>query len=459
MRVLMRLGTVLMLLAVGLGTAATARGAAPVDDGLRHRVERRFEVLPVRGGVVLTPKHRGDVKSIEIRDGVIALNGDPATGSELREKLGDDAELVLQVSYLAPETLAHWGQPAAAAPPASSQEPAPAAPEAVPVPAPPSPPAPSDESSCDRRSHRHRSESRVHVGGGITVNEDEEVGDAVVAIGGSVTVLGRVDDDVVAIGGGVHLGPKAVVRGGVTSIGGQIQREPGSVVDGEINEVRIGPPAFMLHAPQFMGFAPGWDAMHGWLRLVGTVIRLGILLLLTILVALLAVRPVERIGDRAAREPWMSGFTGLLAQLLFIPVLVLTVVVLAVSIIGIPLLVLVPFAVVGFLLAMLVGFTGVSLRVGQWAVGPHRPVPLAMAVGVILIAAVALVSRGLGLLPIPTWFLTWPLGIAGFFVEYVAWTVGLGAALLTRFGSRRGPYEGMDVVPPPIPTFDGPSAV
>jgi hypothetical protein len=456
MRLLMRLGTMVMLLAVVLATSAIA--AAPVDEGLRHRVERRFEVLPVRGGVVLTPKHRGDVKSIEIRDGVIALNGDPASGSELREKLGDDAELVLQVSYLSADTLAHWGQPAVAAP-TPSQEPAPAAPEAAPVPAPPSPPRPSDESGDQGRSHRHRSASRVHVGGSITVNEDEEVGDAVVAIGGSVTVLGRVDDDVVAIGGGVHLGPKAVVRGGITSIGGHIEREPGAVVDGEINEVRIGPPNFMLHAPQFMGFAPGWEAVHGWLRLVGTLVRLGIVLLLAILVALLAARPVERIGDRAAREPWMSGFTGLLAQLLFIPVLVLTVVVLAVSIIGIPLLVLVPFGVVAFLLAMLVGFAGVSLRIGQWAVGAHRAVPLALAVGVILIATVALVSRCVGLLPIPTWFLTWPLGIAGFFVEYLAWTVGLGAALLTRFGSRRGPYEGVDVVPPPLPTFDGPSAV
>ena len=70
----------------------------------------------------------------------------------------------------------------------------------------------------------------------------------------------------------------------------------------------------------------------------------------------------------------MSGFTGLLAQLLFIPVLVLTVVMLAVSMIGIPLLVLVPFGVVAFLLAMLVGFAGVALRVGQWAVGPDRAV-------------------------------------------------------------------------------------
>ena len=33
MRVLMRLGTMLMLLAVGLGTAAIARGAAPSTRG------------------------------------------------------------------------------------------------------------------------------------------------------------------------------------------------------------------------------------------------------------------------------------------------------------------------------------------------------------------------------------------------------------------------------------------
>jgi hypothetical protein len=199
--------------------------------------------------------------------------------------------------------------------------------------------------------------------------------------------------------------------------------------------------------------------MHGWLRLVGTLVRLGIVLLLSMLIALIAARPVERIGDRAARDPWLSGFTGLLAQLLFIPVLVLTVVVLAVSIIGIPLLILVPFGIVAFLLAMLVGFAGVSLRLGRWAVGPHRAVPLAIAVGVILVAAVALLSRGLGLLPVPLWPITWALGIGGFFVEYVAWTVGLGAALLTRFGSRRGPYEGAEIVPPPIPTFEGPSGV
>lgn len=457
MRLVMRIGTMLALLVVGVGAAERLRAQSyGVDPALRHRVERRFQVLPVRGGVVLTPHHAGDVKSIEIRDGVIALNGDPATGAELRDKLGADAEIILQVSYLPPEALTHWSvspPPSVAEPQPGAAEPAsPAVPEPPAPPSPPSPPLSSDDDDMvEHDAHRHRSAARVHIGGDITVAEDEIVTDPVVAIGGSVNVLGRVNDDVVAVGGSVHLGPKAVVKGDITTIGGHVDRSPGSAVRGRVNEVRIGPPNFALHALAFNGLFPAWGAVHGWLRLVGTVLRLGIVLLLAILVALIAARPVERIGDRAAREPWLSGFTGLLAQLLFVPVLVLTVVVLAVSIIGIPLLMLVPFGILAFLLAMLVGFSGVVLRLGRWAVGYDRAVPLALAVGVVLVAAVALMSRALALLPVPLWPLTWTLAAAGFFVEYLVWTVGLGAALLTRFGSRGRPYDVSPVLPPPLP--------
>ena len=141
------------------------------------------------------------------------------------------------------------------------------------------------------------------------------------------------------------------------------------------------------------------------------------------------------------------------------PVLVLTVVILAVSLIGIPLLVLVPFGVIAFLLAVLVGFAGVALRLGRWAVGPDRPMFVAMAVGVVLVASVTLIARGLALVPAPLWPVTWMIGALGFLVEYLAWSVGLGAALLTRFGSRGAPYDTPEVMPPPLPAFDGPSGV
>jgi len=455
MRVVLRVVTVLALLMAGGARAELRAGAGEVDPALRHRVERHFQVLPVRGGVVLTPKADSNVKTIEIRDGVIALDGDAATGAELREKLGADAELVLQVSYLPADVLAEWGGKGAQGATGAAGAERPEAPETPEAAEPPEPP-PVPEAPED--SHRRRSATRVHIGSDILVAEDELVTDPVVAIGGSVTVLGKVNDDVVAVGGSVHLGPKAVVRGDVTSVGGRIDQSPGATINGGIHEVRIGPPHVHFNPAGFFGPLAAWNPFTGWFKLFGTLLRLGLVMLLAMLVALVAARPVERIGLRALQEPWLSGFTGLLAQLLFVPVLVLTVVILAVSLIGIPLLVLVPFGVIAFLLAVLIGFTGVALRLGRWAVGPDRPMFVAMAVGIVLVAVVTLVARVLALVPAPLWPITWMIGVLGFLVEYVAWSVGLGAALLSRFGTRGAPYD-PPVAPPPIPVYEGPSVV
>jgi hypothetical protein len=451
MRVVLRVVTVLALLMASGARAELRAGAGEVDPALRHRVERHFQVLPVRGGVVLTPKADSGVKTIEIREGVIALDGDPATGAELREKLGADAELVLQVSYLPADVLAEWGGKGAKGA-QGAESAAPETPEAAEPPEPPPlPEAPED-------SHRRRSATRVHIGSDILVAEDELLTDPVVAIGGSVTVLGKVNADVVAVGGSVHLGPKAVVRGDVTSVGGRVDQSPGATISGDVHEVRIGPPHVHFNPAGFFGPLAAWNPFTGWFKLFGTLLRLGLVMLLGMLVALVAARPVERIGLRASQEPWLSGFTGLLAQLLFVPVLVLTVVILAVSLIGIPLLVLVPFGVIAFLLAVLIGFTGVALQLGRWAVGPDRPMFVAMAVGIILVAVVTLVARVLALVPAPLWPITWMIGVLGFLVEYVAWSVGLGAALLSRFGTRGAPYD-PPVAPPPIPVYEGPSGV
>jgi hypothetical protein len=434
-----------------IGAPMVAQETSVVDPALKSRVERRFRVLQVREGLVLTPRREVQgLQSIEIREGVIAVDGTPTSGAQLRERLGADADLVLQVSYLSADALAAW-----AAPP--------------PPPPPPPPPsggsAESGDNEQDKRPaeeppsnvHWRKSSAKVHIGSSIVVGEDEHVTDPVVAVGGSVTVLGRVDDDVVAVGGSVRLGPKARVRGDVTAVGGSVEQEKGASIGGTVNEVRIGPQFDFRPWHFFDGlWFDGWNVVGDGFRLLGTVMRVSLVVLLALLIALIAARPVQRISDRVGRDPWLSGFTGLLAQLLFIPVLVLTIVVLAVSIIGIPLLLLVPFAIIGFLIAMLIGFAGVALRVGRWAVGEERPVFLALAVGVILVSAMALVTRTLALLPVPLWPISWILGFSAFFLEYLAWTVGLGGALLTRFGTR-GTAMPFDVTPPPLPVVSGPT--
>ena len=77
----------------------TASAQSQVDD-LRTRLEPRFEIVPIANGIVLTPRFKTSIKSVEVSDSTIAIDGAPVTGRELRERLGDDADLVLQVSYL-----------------------------------------------------------------------------------------------------------------------------------------------------------------------------------------------------------------------------------------------------------------------------------------------------------------------------------------------------------------------
>ena len=80
--------------------AVIAASAQSQVDDLRTRLEPRFEIVPIANGIVLTPRFRTSIKSVEVSDSTIAIDGAPVTGPELRERLGNDADLVLQVSYL-----------------------------------------------------------------------------------------------------------------------------------------------------------------------------------------------------------------------------------------------------------------------------------------------------------------------------------------------------------------------
>ena len=446
-------GFLLSLLVVGMLPAAVsgrdAASAEAVTPALRAQVLERFRVIVVRDGIVLTPK-TGERRTIEIGDDGITIDGAMASGHEIREKLGSDAPVVLQLSYASARELREAFE--------AASEPVPPEPPAPVSPPPADTPADSDEDrgrgwDSDRDRHgMHHSGSRVRFAGSVTVDEDERVGDAVVAIGGSVSVRGQVDGDVVAIGGGVHLGPKAVVNGAVTSIGGGIHREEGSRVNGDVVELGVGGP-WMMVPWSAVGFHP--DLLSGWFRLVGTGLRIALLLLVTLIVVAVADGPVSRIAARAGADPWVSGFVGLAAEILFVPVLVITVVVLAISIIGIPLLLLIPFALVALLLGVLMGFAGVARRVGRWAMGDGRSALATTAVGVVLIVAGAILARLLYLIPGPFWPIAMAVGAAGLFLEYVAWTVGLGALLLTRFGTRPqvpAVWTQPPPVPPPMPT-------
>jgi hypothetical protein len=405
--------------------AAVAVSAQSDARALRSKLESRFEILPIANGVLLTPRFRTSVKSIELSNSTFAIDGGPVTGPELRERLGNDADIVLQLSYLDADALRALAR--GEAPPPKPVDPT------TPALDPRSSTTEPEPSSVPRP--RRRGEV-VRVGGSVTVDADESVHGDVVAIGGSATVNGEVDGNVVAIGGVVRLGPEAFVHGDVTSVGGGVNRDPKAVVRGGIQDIGVGGP---WRGDWARSGHWDWDWMGGLYpvaRLTGTLVRITLLTLLVALVLFVARDPVEQIADRVARDPVKSWVVGFLAEMLFFPVLIMTVVVLAISIIGIPLLVLVPVAIVAALLVMLVGFTAVAFQVGrllQDKVAALRSRPFAATfAGILLIVSPVLLARLVGLTG-DFWYLMWPIAAVGFLFEYIAWTAGLGAAALARW--------------------------
>ena len=93
--------TVMAAVMLALGGIARTQGRDGDTRALRERLERRYDIVALSDGVGLRPKTRaGDVRLIEVTAGAVLVNGTAVTGRELRDRLGEDAEPVLRLSYL-----------------------------------------------------------------------------------------------------------------------------------------------------------------------------------------------------------------------------------------------------------------------------------------------------------------------------------------------------------------------
>lgn len=442
---------VVMLIALAGGTAAAQPAApSPENAALRDQIERRFDVVPLRDGVALVPKSSSArFRSVELSGDTIAIDGAPASGAEVKEKLGADADAVIKLSYLdaAARRALFQRTPAAPAAPQSPSAPPAAAPSAAPA-----PPAAPDLPERPRRrgDGRIRRSDRVRIGGSVEVGADEIINGDVVAVGGSARVDGEVHGNVVAVGGSVHLGPDSIVTGDVAVIGGALERDPSARIDGEFKEIGIG--AIDLGGIRWERF--GWPifgrAFGPAFALLSTVGRVAVLCLLAALVILIGHEYVDRISARAASEPFKAGAIGILAQLLFLPVLIITIILLVATIVGIPLLFLIPFGLLALCVVALVGFTAVAYRLGSLVSVRLGWSPLstyaATILGIVVIVSPVLIARLLGLIGFiggPLFPMTLALGFAGFLFEYLVWTVGFGAVALAWFTRTQA-------TPPPI---------
>lgn len=410
----------------------TGHGQAPAPPSdLQAQLRERYDVVALQQGVALVPRETGSaVRLIQVVSGVVTVDGETLTGQQLRDRLGSDADLVLQVSYLGTEQQRELAGASTAAPPTAA--------------APPQPRA------VDRTEIRRG--DIIRFGDDVTVERDERVEGDVVVFGDSADIDGEVTGDVTVFGERLRLGPDAIVRGDVNAIGGNLERDAGAQVFGDVNEVGRGRGGVGRDGRTFgqMFFGSLWSRFWGF---GATVIRLTVLVLVGLIVVAFGRNAVERIAARTSATPLRSGLIGLAAEILFLPVVILTVVVLAVSIVGIPLLVLVPFAVLLLMLVALVGFIALAYQVGGWlstrfgwsAPGAYA----AVAAGILALGTVTLLGKLAGLAG--GFFLGAPLTGLGYVIEYIAWTVGFGAALLYWYEVQPGFGRRRQTVPPAPP--------
>jgi hypothetical protein len=176
-----------------------------------------------------------------------------------------------------------------------------------------------------------------------------------------------------------------------------------------------------------------------------------VLAVLGLIAALLGRAAVARVGREVSEAPWQSVLVGVGAQIVLVPAVLAICGGLVVSIVGIPLLALVPVAALVAGGLWLVGFTAVAARLGGALIGGSasgRLVP-AVLLGLVLVFAPTLGARlawWAGWIGLPGFLL---FGGVGWLVEAVAWSMGLGALILSWLRGRSA--SAAEVVPPPMP--------
>ena len=310
----------------------------------------------------------------------------------------------------------------------------------------------------------------VRFGEDITIPEDKVIDGDVVAIGGSVKVLGRVKGDCVSIGGTVSIEGKGVVEGDAVSMGGGVSTADSGSVGGSnvsLGSWEMGGGKHFWPAVGFFG------AMSVGVWLITTLIKLALTLFFAWLALLLMreriLHSVEAMTSQFGKAflYGLLGFAGMVAAIptgiiLIVLVSVIGAAILAITIIGIPLAILLViamvFAIIGLLvaafLAIFVGFLNGSMYLGRRVLGsrPAAAKPLlAILAGMALIAVLDIVGDLLGFVGVVLFHpVSIALGIAAGALAVIVTTAGLGGMVLTRFspGPGRGFADGAQWWPP-----------
>lgn len=247
--------------------------------------------------------------------------------------------------------------------------------------------------------------------GNVVVQPNQEVQGDVTVIGGNASVAGQID-------------------GNITTIGGTIRELPGSVINGEKNQIGTDLASYVpwLPSPHTSSFALEENAKL-MMRLAYSVV--------VVLIFLIFPLRVRIALDRVEQHPGLSAAVGVLALIAVIPVAII----LFVTLLGWP---LIPVEFLALAAGILIGQAALGLLIGRRLyelVHPQgTPSPLvALIIGLAIISAAEI------------------LPFVGGIVTALLWLVGLGAAILAFIGDLpSAPVVAAASSSPGRPTIGGP---
>lgn len=312
---------------------------------------------------------------------------------------------------------------------------------------------------------------QIHFDEDVEILEGETVEGSLVSIQGDVRIAGTVNGDVVVVDGTLELLPGSRIHGEVRLADARMVRNAGTV-DGDVvdvlederfreNEIRVRlreelrsemGAATRSGDGRSSSWSPFTAVVGGVAGVFQNLVAILILGLVGLGVIAMAGKNMEAVAETARRSPGRSAMVGVAGTFLLLPVWVLGTVALAVSIVGIPVMIawlpLFPLAAVA---AAILGYVSVARNTGEWLadseyrftdwIRKSNPV-YTIAGGLVGLMAFFIAANILSIVPFFGFF-RGLLGFAGVVVTVVAIQIGFGAVLLTR-GGRRPEYYPTD---------------
>jgi len=260
----------------------------------------------------------------------------------------------------------------------------------------------------------------------VYIPADKTVAGDVVVFGGNAIIEGKVQGSVVVMGGEIRARRGAEIKGDVVAIGGTIEEDEEVVIRGE--RVQVGGVANQIS-----------DRLHVGTRAIRGLMTLAMLFvaLVLFLITMMFLRGrIERVSSHISAGLFKCFGAGVLASFIGMFGLIIVLIPLVITIVGIPLAVVLCVSCVGVYVIACATFVFTVGRAAAARAGIQGGAFVQLLLGVLLLSIpeiIAFVLDVIGHLPVAPWVM---LQVVSAFVWLLAYVVGLGAIVLSRFGSR-----------------------